>query len=179
MVKIEDGTGRGHVAAVNSVNRLQVSARTARRAFYVSRDQGQVYTTLSEDATAVANEETIYLKNTSPTRNVFIDTILISSDVASQWRLKFVTGTAAGTVITPINLNKTSSNDAEVESRGDGVVTGLTDDGDIAIFRVTAGSGIIARPRATIILGQNDAIALECEINCAAEIAFEFHLEDD
>jgi len=178
MVKIEDGAGTGNVAAVNSVNRLQVSARTARRSFYISRDQGQVYTALSEDATALANEETIYLKNTSPTRNVFLDTILISSDVASKWRLKFVTGTAAGTIITPINLNKTSSNDAEVEARGDGSVTGLTDDGDISIFRVRAGAGIIARPRSTIILGQNDAIALECEINCAAEITFEFRLEE-
>ncbi len=177
MVKIEDGTGSGNVAGVNSVNRLKVSARTARRNFFISRDQGQVYTIISEDATAVANEETLYLKNTSTSRNLFIDTLIIGSDVASKWRLKFVTGTATGTTITPVNLNKTSSNDAEVEAKGDGSVTGLTDDGDIAVFRVGTGVSVTQRPRAVIILGQNDAIAIEAEINAAVEITIEFHLE--
>ena len=177
MVKIEDGTGSGNVAGVNTVNRLKVSARTARRNFFISRDSGQVYTIISEDATAVANEETIYLKNTSTSRNLFIDTIIISSDVVSKWRLKFVTGTATGTTLTPVNMNKTSSNDAEVEAKGDGSVTGLTDDGDIAVFGVGVGANITQRPRAVILLGQNDAIAIEAEINAAVEITIEFHLE--
>ena len=53
------------------------------------------------------------------------------------WRVKFVTGTAAGgSVITPVNLNKASSNTAAATCRGDGSITGLTDDGDITIFHM-------------------------------------------
>lgn len=178
MVRIDDGKGRGTAAAVNSVNRLDVSARSAARDFYISRDDGQVYTVISEDATAVANEETIYLQNTSTTRNLFIDNIIITSDTASQWRIKFVTGTAAGSsALTAVNLNKTSSNGAEVTARGDGAVTGLTDDGDIAITRIAAATTVAITLDAALILGQNDAIAVECETNSAVEITIQFHLE--
>lgn len=178
MVRIEDGTGKSFFVGVNSVNRLDASARVASRAFYISRDQGQVYTVVSEDATAVANEETIYLQNTSPTRNMFIDRILVSPDTASQWRLKFVTGTAAGgSALTPVNLNKTSSNSAEAIARGDGSITGLTDDGDIVIFRIAASTSRTIDTQSIIILGQNDAIAVECETNTAVEITIQFHLE--
>lgn len=178
MVRIEDGKGRGTTAAVNSVNRLDVSSRTAPRDFYISRDDGQVYTVISEDGTAVANEETIYLQNTSTTKNLFIDDIIISPDTASSWRIKFVTGTAAGSsVLTSINLNKTSSNAAEVSARGDGAITSLTDDGDIAMIRVGANDTGEIRLEEALILGQNDAIAVECETNSAVEITIEFHLE--
>lgn len=126
----------------------------------------------------MTNEETIYLQNTSTTRNLFIDRIAVSPDTTSIWRIKFVTGTASGgSVLTPTNLNKTSSNDAETNVRGDGAVTGLTDDGDIIAFRVTGGTTRTIDARGEIILGQNDAIAVECETNSAVDITIEFHLE--
>jgi len=178
MVEIEDGTGKGNVAGVDNDNRLQVSAKQAPRDFFISKDDGQFYSVISEDPTAVANEETIYLQNTSTSLNLFIDDITISSDTASIWRIKFVTGTAAGgSVLTPVNFNKTSSNAAAVISRGDGAVTGLTDDGDIGIIRVTAGGIHHHELKGSLILGQNDAIAVECETNSAVEITIEFHFE--
>ena len=168
----------GTSAQVDSDGHLVVESESSPRDFFVSKDKGQVYTVISEDATAVANEETIYLQNTSSTKNLFIDDIIISPDTASSWRLKFVTGTAAGgSALTPVNLNKTSSNAADVTSRGDGAITGLTDDGDLAMIRVGADDTGGIKLEVALILGQNDAIAVECETNCAVEITIEFHLE--
>ena len=178
MVKIEDGTGKGFAAAVNSLNRLAVSARAAPRDFFISRDTGQVYTITSEDASTAANEETIYLQNTSTLNNLFIDAVIIAADAATRFRLKFVTGTAAGgSALTATNLNKTSSNAAAVIARGDGSITGLTDDGDIALITVPVGNTISANLEGAILLGQNDAIAVESEGIADVAITIEFHLE--
>lgn len=178
MVKIEDGKGKGTSASVNSVNRLDVSSRSSSRDFYISRDNGQVYTITSEDAATAANEETIYLQNTSSTKNLFIDSIILASDAEVRFRLKFVTGTAAGsTLLTAINLNKTSSNAAAVIARGDGAITGLTDDGDIALVTVGAGDTGGMSLEDALILGQNDAVAIESEAIGDVAITIEFHLE--
>ena len=92
MVILEDGAGTGLRAKVNVVNRLDVSARQNPRTFYISRDDGQVYTLISEDATAVSGEEVMYLQNTSSTKKLFVDRVLFSVDTNSKWRIKFVQG---------------------------------------------------------------------------------------
>jgi len=177
MVIIRDpASGQG--VDVKSDGHLQVDAVASPRDFQISLVDEQVYTVISEDA-AQANEETIYLQNTSSTKNLIIDDIIICGDTSGLWRVKFVTGTAAGgSALTAVNLNKTSSNSADVTARGDGAVTGLTDDGDIAMVRVVAETTVEIKLDEALILGQNDAIAVECETTqTAAEITIEFHLE--
>jgi len=177
-MRIEDGSGKGFAAQVTDDNRLATESKTANRDFFISRDQGQSYHVVSEDATAVANEETIYLQNTSTTLNLFIDHIIISTDTANKFRLKYVTGTAAGgSALTPQNLNKTSSNAAAATARGSGSVTGLTDDGDLEIIRVGADDTGEMEFGDQLILGQNDAIAVETEVNAAVEMTIDFHFE--
>jgi len=176
-LRIEDGL-TGDTAKVTTDNRLGTESKTANRDFFISRDQGQSYHVVSEDATAVANEETIYLQNTSTTLNIFIDHIIIATDTANKFRLKYVTGTAAGgSALTPQNLNKTSSNAAAATSRGSGSITGLTDDGDLEIIRVGADDTGEMEFGDQLILGQNDAIAVETEANAAVEITIDFHFE--
>lgn len=180
MVRIEDGGGKNGSATVSNTQRLDVSSRSASREYYESRDTGQVYTVISIDATAVANEETMYVQNTSTSKDMIIEKITIGADVLSQWRIKFVTGTAAGgSALTPVNLNKGSSNTAAATCRGDGAVTGLTDDGDITIIRIDADSHDEIGFDEALRLGQDDAIAVECEINCAAEIVVSFHFDSE
>jgi len=177
LVQIEDGKGTGAVAAITSDNRIQVEAKTSTRDFFISRDDEQSYHVVSEDGTAVANEETIYIQNTSSTKDLFIDHILFSTDTANKFRLKYVTGTASGTTITSVNLNKTSSNAAAATTLGNTTVTGTTDDGDIAIIRVAADDTGEMEFSDKLILGQNDAIAVETEANAAVEITIDFHFE--
>jgi len=177
MVNIVDAL-TGLAAKVTTNFRLQVESSSSDRDFFISRDDGQSYHAVSEDATAVANEETVYIQNTSTSKNLFIDHINLATDTANKFRLKYVTGTAAGgSLITSQNLNKTSSNAAASIVRGSGSITGLTDDGDLAIIRVGADdTGEIAFGD-QLILGQNDAIAVETEVNAAVEITLDFHFE--
>ena len=177
MVVIDNGGSTGRTAEVTAVNRLQVEAEASARQFFISRDFGQVYHGVFEDATAVANEEIMYLRNTSTTRKLFVGEIIVTSDVSITFRIKKVTGTAVGTDIVPENMNMTSSNAAEVEMKGDGGVTGLTDDGDVFICRNLAGSSRKIEFKDVLILGQNDAIALETEDSAAIEMTLDFHLE--
>jgi len=179
-LRVEDGGGKNGFATVSNNQRLDVSSRSASRQYYESRDTGQVYSVISIDATAVANEETIYLQNTSTTKDMVIDEILVSVDTNSSWRVKFVTGTATGaTVLTPVNLNKASSNAASAIARGDGAVGNITDDGDITYFRVGAAEHDEVSFNGALRLGQDDAIAVECETNTAAEIVILFHFDSE
>ena len=180
MVRIDDGGGKNGSVTVSNTQRLDVSARAASREYYESRDEGQVYVAISVDATAVANEETMYLQNTSSTKDMIIEEIVISTDTASIWRVKFVTGTAAGSsALTSVNLNKGSSNSAAATVRGDGAITGLTDDGDVALFRVDANATHHQDFHEALRLGQDDAIAVECETNAAVEISIIFHFDSE
>jgi len=65
-------------ATVDDDGHLVVEAESSPRAFFVSKNKGQVYTVISVDATAVANEETLYLQNTSSDKNLFINDIIIA-----------------------------------------------------------------------------------------------------
>ncbi len=180
MVRIDDGGGKNGFVTVSNNQRLDVSARAASREYYESRDQGQVYSVISVDATAVANEESIYLQNTSTNKDMIIQNIVISTDTNSLWRIKFVTGTAAGgSALTPVNLNKASSNAADAVARGDGAVTGLTDGGDITLVRIAANSHDELSFSEALRPGQNDAIAVECETNAAVEIVLFFHFDSE
>ncbi len=176
---IEDGTGKGFKGAVNSLNRQDVSARAASREFYNSRDFGQLYSVVAEDAATADTEETIYLQNTSTTRTMYVDKIIVAADATYDCEIKFVTGTAAGSsALTPTNLSRISSNAAEAVARGDGAVTGLTDDGKIMHLRVAAGTTVAAQLPQGIILGQNDALAVESKAVAAVEITIVFFYDD-
>jgi len=179
-MRIEDGGGKNGFSTVSNNQRLDTSSRSASREYYESRDEGQVYSVISVDATAVANEETIYIQNTSTVKDMIIDQIIISTDTDSLWRVKFVTGTATGgSVLTPTNLNKASSNTALANVRGDGDIGSITDDGDIILVRVGANSHDELTFSEALRLGQDDAIAVECETNAAVEISVIFHFDSE
>lgn len=163
---------------IRTDGRLFAESESAPRDFFISRDDGQVYTAVVQDPAAGVNEETIYLKNISTSKSLVIDDIIITSDTNSKYILKFVTGTGSGTTVTPINLNKSSANDADVQALGGaGGVTGLTDDGVIAVERVTAFNVTEVNLDEGLILGQNDAIAIESLTAAEVDITIEFHLE--
>jgi len=182
MTRIEDGGGKNGFANVSNTQRLDVSSRSAARAYYESRDEGQVYTVTVEDAGAVADEETLYIKNTSTTKDIIIVATIITCDVSSRWRLKFVTNTStvAGTVITPTNLNKSSSNAAAAEVRGGATgVTNLIDAGTIGILQCPAGGTVALKGSEGLRLGQNDAIAIECETSGDVTITITFEYDSE
>jgi hypothetical protein len=177
-MRIADGAGSGKEASVTSDNRLDVSSRANPRIYYVSRDDGQAYSVSSNDASAAAGTYILYLKNTSTTRNLFVDDIILGGVETALWKIWFVTGTAAGgNAKTPVNLNKTSPNAADATARGDDSITGLTVSGEqIGTLRTPANDSKELATSDAIELGQNDAIAIEYDTGTTgiaeAEIVF-------
>ena len=143
--------------------RLDVSSRTSTRAFYISRDDGQAFTTVSVLSGSNNSDYVLYYKNTDATgRAFFVDNIRCGAELPSLWKLHFVTGDAAGGAeLTPTNLNKISSNGAAATARGNGIVTGLTSEATVHILRTPAFSSIEENFSDSIVLGQNDAIAIQ------------------
>lgn len=149
-----------------SDGRANVSSRSDARVYYISRDQGRAFSVPFDFQSATAGEYGAYWQNTSTTDDLVIQAIGVNSANASRIKLWFVTGTAAaGTTVTPTNVNKTSPKDAEATamegaSAGTGI-TGLSTDGLIDFVGVVANGHEEFRLQDSIRLGQNDAIALE------------------
>jgi len=80
-----------------------------------------------------------------------------------------------------LNMNKTSPHAAAVTARGDGPVSSLSTDGQIWSFRCPANDSVEENFDDAIILGQNDAIAIEIDTDDAspavAEATVSFYLE--
>lgn len=181
MVQLDDGGKNGSVT-VSNTNRLDVSSRVADRTYYESRDEGQVYTAPVQDVGAVADEITAWIKNTSTTKDMIIDTITIGTDVLSTWHIKFASFTTqpTGTLITATNINKASSNTASSEIRGGaGGVANVVQGDEITFLNVAAGGQSIFDSKEALRLGQDDQLAVECKTNSAALITIEFHFDSE
>lgn len=148
-----------------SDGRLNVSARSDERIFYNSRDVEQTYIWASFDNGAAVNEYTIYVQNTSTTDNLIIKEVLLSPGVAMTFKISTVTGTAGGSAITGYNLNRNSGNAASANAFGDALVSGLTEDTVITVAMVPALETVEVAFHDALILGQNDNIAVECDVN--------------
>lgn len=161
-----DETGADERAR-GSDNRVNVSSRADDRAYYNSRDEGQTYSIVFDFQSATAGEFAAYFKNDSTIGKSFVIAgVGFNSVEASRIKLHFVTGTAAGgTLLTPTNLNGSSSNSATSTAMEGGSaatgITGLTSSGliDFAYAQATGHQEFRLRDR--LRLGQNDAIAVE------------------
>ena len=150
--------GKSNQPADVKDNRLDTSARTAPRAFYVSRDKGRAFSWTSTYS-AAADEETAYIQNTSPTRILVIDKIIVSGIQATVHAVAIQTGgTAAGTPMTGVNLNKGNTNSAEATGFGSASVTGSVVGDIIGYGYLPATGSFVFDYGFSLILGQDDAI---------------------
>lgn len=136
---IRDGRGTGFLAGVSVQNRLITQAVTEPEQSHVSEHDGLAFTSSTGIVTLGAADTwhwVLYLKNTDPTRSLYISTI------GSNWnggstnfnrtlymRSLFTAAAPSGnnTAITPGNSNFTSNNVALAEVyKWDGVGTGMT-----------------------------------------------------
>jgi len=163
-MKIEDGKGKSGDMSVSASQRGNVSAKTAPRIFYISRDDSLAFNAISVgDFSYDIGEYCFYLKNTSSTRNMMIQHIEFHSVDAIRWVVHEVTGTAAaGTAIIPSNLNLASGIPAEATAMGGGAaITGLTPVKTVGTHRTGVfGEGEMDYA-GSLILGPGNAIAVE------------------
>jgi len=165
-MRIQDGKGKNGDMSVSSVQRGNVSAKTAPRMFYASRDFGECFNAISlGDNDYAPGEYCFYAKNTSSTRNLFVKHIEFHATDALEWKIFEASGTAAGgTVITPSNLNLGSGIVAEASCMGGGAaITGLTAGKLIGTHRNTALSESEMNFDGALILTPNKAIVVELE----------------
>jgi hypothetical protein len=182
-MKIEDGKGKNGDMSVSASQRGNVSAKTNPRIFYASRDDQQAYNAIMDNGfSAAAGNYVFYFKNTSTTRNCFIKHIEFHSVEAVKWRIWEVSGVAAaGTTITPSNLNLSSGLGAEAICMGGGAtITGLTTIKQIGVHRTEALSESEMNYEDALILGPGKAIAVEYDTGTTGicEIDLFFHYED-
>lgn len=178
---IDDGRGRGFRASVSEKHRLNISSKTARRVFYISRDDKRAFSVTSIDGGAASGDFILYLKNTSTTRFMYIDDVHVSAVNAAVWKLWSVTGTAASSsALTPSNLNLSSGITAEATARGDGAVADLTTDRLITAKRNIATGGEDMDIKSALVVGPNDAVAIEYDTGTSglAETSIDFWYED-
>lgn len=178
--KLKDGAGRGYEMSISESLRGNVSAKVARRPYYVSRDDNLAFVVSSVAASIAAGEYLIYIKNTSTTRNLFIGNIHLGAENNVLWKAWGVTGTASGTTITSVNLNLASSITPESTTIGDSSVTGLTAVDFFHKLRTLANDEKIMDFDGALILGPNNAIAVEYDTGTtgAADATIEYHFED-
>jgi hypothetical protein len=167
-IQIEDGTGTGQTAGISTTgNRLNVSSRSDERIYYISRDNGDSYTATSVD-TAAAGEYNFYFKNTSTSKKFYITGFNLGSAELAIFKIATVTGTAAGSSIVPVNLNRTSGNVADAECFGNAAVTGLTEETLLEVVSVPADNSKEVTLHDSLVLGQGDAVAIEYDTGAGA-----------
>jgi hypothetical protein len=131
-----ESAANGNKLLINDSGRALVEANSARRSFFISRDNERVFNSVFLEVGAVAGEFVGYYKNTSSSRIFVVDIIRVEGDQAAQWLVHKVTGaTPTGdTTVTPINMNFGSGISAEADALA-GNVLNLTSDGVIASDR--------------------------------------------
>ena len=158
-MKLEDGTGTGLVAAVDSNNHLEVSSTTSSESHFIALKKAQTYIWTSSYSTSTG-DEIIYIKNTSKDKVLVIDKVTVNSVLTGLFELCVVTGTPSGTSITGANTNLTSGNVAAATALGDAAVTGVTSALRIDMARVPAAGRATMELNDVLILGFNDAITI-------------------
>lgn len=157
---IDDGKGKNGRASVSAVQRLNVSAKTAPRIFYIARDDERAFTWISSYS-ATSGDTVMYIKNTDTDRNLIIHYVSVGGANNGKYDIYTASGTPAGTTITPTNLNIASRKEANSLQYGDAAVTGVSTVGKLYTKRVLANQSEPVQGIAqTVILGFGDAIAI-------------------
>ncbi len=162
MSLIDDGKGRGYSASVSSVNRLNVSAKSNPRSYYISREDGEFYSWYSTYS-AADSDIVIYVKNTSQSLSLVISKIMFSGVNAGRYTVMPVNGTASGSDIVGTPFNRSKRKEATAISLGGAAITGITQDGTFGVMRVPAGLTVAGDENNSLIIGPTDAIAVKYE----------------
>ena len=159
---ILDGTGSGKELKITDDNRATTSSRSSNRSYYISRDDGLLFTFISHDATAAAGTQIFYFMNTDTSKNFYVDLIRVGGVETALWKVWFATGTAAGgSAITGANMNSTSGNIQTATTRGNDSITGLSLDRELATVRTPANTNVDIPFADTLIIGTSKAISVE------------------
>jgi len=160
--QIEDGKGNGYKAEVNVDKQLVTFSISETEFEFISKEKGQAYSWASGTYDPAAGDTILLIKNTSSTKKLHIDLIILSTDTDTRVVIHAPTTevTPTGTAITGTNLNLTSSNAADA--------TAIRDETDNSQGNVIWSAEIFAASgphevdmAGALILGTNDSIGVD------------------
>jgi hypothetical protein len=169
---IIESAANGNKLLINEEGRALVEANSARRSFFISRDDERVFNSVFLEVGAVAGEYVGYFKNTSSSRIFVVDVVRVEGDQAAQWLVHKVTGAAptGDTVVIPVNMNFGSGITAEADALA-GNVLNLSSDGVIASDRHGANQSSNIPFDDTIVMPPDTEIAFEYEAGAVGPVA--------
>ena len=154
----------GNVANVTDEKKLEVAAVSESSLEFASKSNSCAFSWVSTYA-ATGGDEVISIKNTSTSKALIIDEVVVGCSAASVFTLFHVTtGTAAGTVLTARNLDLSSGGTAPDTAFGNASVTGGLSGTTVAIDGVTAGMFEPLDLKGSLVLRQNDEIAITSSV---------------
>lgn len=170
MARIEDGTGFGYVASVNSTNRLLVSAESVPSIAIASaaRQDAFVVNTAVASATGlitglVAGVESgvLWVQNLSPLP-LSVGGISASNTGAGVWKVikNPTNATALGTVVTPVQLNAASAKAFAGTARAASASGQAIVGGTVTALGYTAAGFEDLQLAGALILGTSNSVAL-------------------
>lgn len=156
-------------AGVSSDGRLDVSSRSAARAYYNARDRGQAYSWSALTYDYDIDDTILLVKNTSSSLHLHIHRIWLGGNVAGKviiHRPTAVVTTPAGTAVTGANLNGSSNNVADAVAKADETnnVLGTT----LFSLRMPADDTLVVDVDDTVTLSQNQSIGIDFGVEGAA-----------
>ncbi len=165
---ITDGRS-GKTAGVSGNNRLNVSSRSAARAYYNARFDGQAYAWAALTYDYDIDDTILLVKNTSSSLQLHIHAIWLGGNVAGKviiHRPTTVVATPAGTAVVGTNLNGSSNNVADAVAKADETTNALGD--TIFSVRMPADDTLEIHTDDIITLAQNQSLAVDFGVEGAA-----------
>jgi hypothetical protein len=170
-MKLEDGTGKGNFAQVDTSNRVLTFSVTEPED-KAQNKIGEVWSVHANTTPVGANDYIFYFKNTGST-TIAITDIRVSAAGASTLYIQKVTGTptfAAGADLTPLARNLGSSKTITATIKEDTNTTGLTSEGLIFFIECPVAATLYhLSTSSNIIVPQGQAIAMYTDGTTAVE----------
>jgi len=177
-LQIEDGMGGGHSARVDSKNRLRTYSVIEKEITHASEGEGGAYSWTSASADIDAGDTALYLVNNSTSSLLMIESIYVWANTATAFKIHcpaYATP-AGGTLVTGVNLNRSSGNLANAIARTDETANTFAETNVIKTVRNTyysrgngddladiaaAGPGITIDFYGALILGYHNSVAID------------------
>jgi len=168
---IRDGKGTSVAAQVDSTHRLKTRAVSESKQNTVSTEDGQAYQVIGTATLAAATVASLHVKNTSTNKYLVVTYMrhqvvdpsggTAIPNTSNYFRIALGrTRTGGGSAVTPVNLNSTSGNDAEVEAYANGpTLTGTAGEIDRWYTKSEADMNTFSK-EGSIVLGPQGTIEL-------------------
>lgn len=176
---IQDGSGNGYRAKVNSGNQLSVLAATIPLQHHNAHIHKKAFSMVAQQTPTATNDAFVYLKN-EDSEDLNVWEVCLRCAAVEAVEIWSVTGTAVGTDYTPVNVVVGSGVQPQVTCKVGNDITGLTKSKLIKRYWLEAGKAEHQVITTAIIVPESHAVALYAVTGTAltdACMTFDFHSE--